>query len=879
LLFASVLAPHTRARAENIAIECQKSLSFLAPIDSPDYRKYAPDREVDVIHLALDVTPDFTNRMVEGKAVWTFKPIARPADEIRLDAVELNIHDVTSSEKIAAWQNTGEKLIVTFASPIPAGREANVTITWNAQPNQGLYFRTPEMGYKPGDTHLFSQGEEIEARHWYPSFDFPNIKFTSEVTCRLPAGMTAVSNGRLVSEETDSASGLVVSHWSQEKPHSNYLISLVAGFLRKLEDKYKDIPIAFYTPASEINLASNSFVDTKDMLSFFEQETGVPYPWAKYYQVCVNDFVEGGMENTSCTTLTDDTLFTPATENIRSSEGLVAHELAHQWFGDLVTCKDWSHIWLNESFATYYETLYRGHKQGRDDMLYELYGRTRQITGITNNFKAIVRRNFDSSHEMFDYLAYPKGGWVLHMLRSQLGDDLFRRCIKTHLERHLYSNAVTDDLRAVIEELSGRSWDQFFDQWLYHGYHPELEVSYAWDERTKLAKLTIRQVQRITEDVALFNLPLIVRFNGKFGTSDQTCRLKGKEEDFYFPLESAPQLVRLDPEYTVLAKVNFKLPAPMLYQQLAQKDDVIGRLLAIEQLGNKDSNEAVSKLKQALNHDAFYGVRIESARALRTINTDEALKALLDSTNQPDARAREAVVMNINGFYRDSAFASARRTVETEKNPDIAALALRGLAGSNQSDARETLLKYLHVDSYRNELAGAAISGMRLQDDPAFIAPLLETVTNRADAFTSRGLAQALETLAYLARNEEKKDAVRNLLLQNLNNKKERVQIAAIGALGTLGDPQAIPAIERFASASAETRQRATAERAVETLRAGRKPTDDFKNLRSEVMALQKSNRDLRKELDELKKQVDTKQNAPLPKAKPNRNLQPPKNR
>ena len=147
-------------------------------------------------------------------------------------------------------------------------------------------------------------------------------------------------------------------HWSQEKPHANYLISLCAGYFKKVEDKFRDIPIAFYTPASEINEAQISFRDTKDMLTFFEKEIGVPYPWAKYSQVCVNDFVEGGMENTSCTTLTDNTLFTDATENIRNSEGLVAHEMAHQWFGDLVTCKDWSHIWLNEGFATYYETLY-----------------------------------------------------------------------------------------------------------------------------------------------------------------------------------------------------------------------------------------------------------------------------------------------------------------------------------------------------------------------------------------------------------------------------------------------------------------------------------------------------------------------------------------
>ena len=677
--FMFFAAAASRGETENAEALCLKSSAFLAPIDSPDYRKYAPDREVEVLHLALDVTPDFTNRTVEGKATWTVKPITKPIEEIKLDAVDLNLHAVTSTAKILGYQVTDEKVVITFAEPIPVGKELSLTLTWQAEPKLGLYFRTPEMGYLTGDTHLFTQGEEIEARHWYPCFDSPNMKFTSEITCRLPVGMTAISNGRLVSETKDPASGLDLVHWSQEKPHANYLISLVAGYFKKIEDKYKDVPIAFLTPPSEFNEASNSFRDTKDMLAFFEKEIGISYPWDKYYQVCVNDFVAGGMENTTCTTLTDRTLFTAATENIRSSEGLVAHELAHQWFGDLVTCKDWSHTWLNESFATYYESLYNAHKNGRDSILYELYGRMRQITGTTNNFKPIVRRNFDSSHEMFDYLAYPKGGWVLHMLRSQLGDELFRRCIKTYVERHAYGSVVTDDLRSVVEEISGRSFDQFFDQWLYHGYHPELQVAYAWDEQTKLAKLSIRQTQKASEEVALFNFPLTIRFKGKFGSVDRLIQVKQKEEDFSFPLESAPLIARVDPEFTLLARVTFNIPGAMLSAQLEDKDDVVGRLLAIDQIAEKKNKASVAQLRKTLNDDGFYGVRMEAARALRLIHTDDALEALLASTKQPDARARRAVAADLANFYRDTAYASAVKTIKTEKNPEVSKVSLKRL--------------------------------------------------------------------------------------------------------------------------------------------------------------------------------------------------------
>jgi aminopeptidase N len=501
-------------------------------------------------------------------------------------------------------------------------------------------------------------------------------------------------------------------------------------------------------------------------------------------------------------------------------------------------------------------------------MLYELYGRARQITGITNDENAIVRRNFDNSHEMFNYLAYPKGGWVLHMLRAELGPELYRRCIKTYLERHQYGNVVTDDLRAVIEELTGRSFDQFFDQWLYHGRQPQLDVTYSWDENTKLAKLTIRQTQKVDENVVLFNFPLTIRFKGKSGSSDRQINVKEKEEDFYFPLESAPEIVRLDPEYTLLAKTTFRLPTPMIYAQLADKTDAIGRILAIEQLAERKDKETVAKLKKTLNDDSFYGVRIEAARALRSIHIDEALEALLDSRKQSDARVRNEVVGDIADFYSESAYKSGLDVVEKEKNPDISASAIRGLGGYAKPEVHDALIKFLNSDSYRNELAVAAIGGMRSQDDPAYIAPLLENLSRKRDAYTSRGYAQGLSALAYLARNEEKKDTTRKFLIEHVNDKKKTVQRAAISALGTLGDPEAIAVLQTFATASKDSPERAAAERAISDLRAGRKPVDDFKNLRQEVLELQKANRELRKEIDTLKKTTEAQGGASSAKGK-----------
>jgi aminopeptidase N len=857
------------ANDENV--ECSKSAAFLVPADPLAARRhYAPDREVEVLHLALEVTPDFERRTVEGKATMLFKGIGKPVRELKLDAVDLNIHDVACTRKLASYQVGPEQVTIAFAEPLEPGEEATTTITYSAEPAEGLYFRTPAQGYRPGDTHLFTQGEEIEARHWYPCFDSPNEKFTSEVTCRVPQGMTVISNGRLVSSETNLVSGLQVVHWSQDQPHANYLITLAAGYFKKLEDTYKDIPLAFFTPASEIGEAASSFGDTKDMMKFFEEDIGVPYPWPKYYQVCVNDFVAGGMENTSATTLTDGALFTAATGNIRDSDGLVSHELAHQWFGDLVTCKDWSHIWLNEGFATYYATLYSGHKEGRDALLYGLYGRARQLTSLTNDLASIVRREYAAPREMFGALTYGKASMVLHMLRCELGDDLYRRCVKAYLERHRYGSVVTEDLRQVIEELSGRSFDQFFDQWLYHGHFPELEASYSWEEESKLAKISIRQTQELGPNVLLFNFPLGLRLEGRFGTADRTARVSEKEQDFYFALDSEPSSVRLNPDCSLLAKIDFAVSREMLDVMVTNRHDVLARVEAVGKLADEKDGEAVAQLKGALERDAFYGVRLEAARALASIHTDEALEALLAATNQPDARVRLQVATSVDGFYCESACQWTLKMLERETNTDILAAGLTGLGGYAKPEVHDVLSRFLRRESFRSELAGAAIAAMRLQDDPVWIAPLVERLSGKDADFTSHGFSNALEAVAYLARKEEKRDQARQLLLDYVNHKRRTIQLASMQALGTLGDPGAIAVLEKFAAASKKTPQRAVAERAVEELRAARKPADDFKNLRQEVLDLEKTSRELREEIDDLKQQLEaaTKQLASSRKGK-----------
>jgi aminopeptidase N len=825
-------------------------------------RQYAPDRKADILHITIDVTPDFKTRTVAGTTTIKFAPIAKPLTELRLDAIDLNVSSVTANADMAGYNVTDEAIIITFEPAIGPGRETTVTVVYEAEPKQGLYFRTPEMGYKEEDTHLCTQGETHEAPHWYPNYDYPNERSSSEVICRVPKDMTVLSNGRLVSEEMDSESELKVVRWIQEKPHVNYLIALVAGRLKKIESSYNDIPLAFYTPTSQIEYAENSFKDTADMMAFYEREIGVPYPWDKYYQAVAAD-QGGGMENTTLTILGDGTLFSKETENIRSSQGLVAHELVHQWFGDYVTCKDWSHVWLNEGFATYYEDLYDGHKNGRDSMLYGLYRTAGGILSDRSTHKPIVHKSYTSPWEQFDYRTYSKGGWVLHMLRSELGDELFRKCVKIYLERHALSSVVTEDFRSVIEELTGRTYDRFFDQWIYHARHPDLKVDYNWSEKDRLAKISVEQTHEVNDDVMLFHFRTKIRFLIDDKAIDREIVVDSKQHDFYFPLRKQPSIVRFDPDYGLLANITFKKPTAMLHAQLDNETDLIGRLLAIAGLRKENDKNTVAKLKDVLNNDAFYGVREEASAALRNIHTNEAFDALAESIDQPDARVRLQVVRDIGGFYRPESFRLTKRVLKSEKNPEILYRAIRNLGKYHHKDTRRLLMDYLKSQSYRNRLAAGAIQAIRMLDEPFFISLLKRTLSEREQQFTSWDFARALDTLAYISRNEEDKTKVRKFLAGYVNHPKKRIQAGAIDALGTLGDPRAIGIVETFSGDDSDDRIQRSAKNALKALREKKQLVpEEIIQLREAIDELRTGNEKLRNDLEDIKKRLDAKEKS-----------------
>jgi aminopeptidase N len=813
---------------------------------------YAPDRVVDVTHIKLDVTPNFEEESVEVIARLSFKPLMKPLEELRLDGVELDVQQVTSSSRVRDFSTSAEAVTILFEEPITSGTDSWVEITYSARPTRGLYFRTPKMGYPETDTHLWTQGEPHEARHWFPCFDYPNERSSTEIICHVPQEMTVLSNGKRLSESVEG--DIKTVHWKQEKPHANYLICLVAGHFEKLEKSHRDVPLAFFSQPSIAAHAKNSFRDTPEIMNFFEEEIGVPFPWDKYYQVTIRDFMWGGMENTSLTTLTHSTVFAEETENIHSSRGLDAHEMAHQWFGDYVTCKDWSHLWLNEGFATFYTHLFKGYKAGEEEMLYGLYRDAEgRILTQGKDKRPIVYKGYESAGEQFDYRAYPKGSWVLHMLRSQLGPELYRQCIQAYLERHALSPVVTADLVRVIEEQTGQSFDRFFDQWVFRPRFPDLQVNYSWNPKKQLARVTVKQTHETDDDVRLFEFPTKLRFYVNGEIVDHEVEINEQQHDFYIALADEPAVFRFDPDYSVLAKVNVNVGGrrgkslKMLAAQLKNDDDVMGRLLAVKELatqsGRQKKAQAVELLAQTLAQDPFWGVRVRAAKALQKIATDESFTALSSHVDQQDARVRDEVVFALGKSYRPETLDQLKQLYQSESNPEIRSTVVRALGKFDAKETQAIVKQALATKSFKNEEAAAAIRAVRTQNNLRLRKHLQAMLTSRGNELGSRTLGEGLNTLAQLSRPTKKKRETRDFIEGYLDHPKATVRLAAVRALGELGDPSAEGLLESLSSDRDD--------------RLAKVAATAIKKLRDETPFVPGEVAELRKIIDELKGEYD----------------------
>jgi aminopeptidase N len=486
------------------------------------------------MHLKLQVVLDLANKAVSGTATHHVAPLNDGTSSFELDAVDMEILTATVDKQPARFDYDGRKLRVHFGSTPPRGTEVRVAVEFCSRPRIGLYFIQPDEAYPDKPRQVWSQGQDEDHRYWFPCYDHTNDKMTSELMVTVPSDWYALSNGRLL-EDKKQKDGTRRFHWHQDRPHSTYLFTLAAGEFSRIDATRDGLTIDYFVEPKDVEAAERTFGNTPEMIALFEEVSGVRYPWAKYSQVVVRDFVFGGMENTSATTMTELILVDRKASLDHTSDYLVSHELAHQWWGDLMTCRDWSHGWLNESFATYAEFLWEERKRGADEYRQYVIANTHDY--LEERYRRpIVTNVWNAPIDIFDLHLYEKGALVLHTLRGLLGDDQFLRSIRRYCQDNQERSVITQDLMTAIEAETGRNLDWFFDQYVFRPGHPQFKVSWNWDDAAKLATVSVRQTQSTDDATATFRIPVTIDFRiGRARPHSFAVEVTEKEHTFVFP--------------------------------------------------------------------------------------------------------------------------------------------------------------------------------------------------------------------------------------------------------------------------------------------------------------------------------------------------------
>jgi aminopeptidase N len=454
-------------------LDGENNRNFELPGARPHYN---PDRPGQVEHIFLDLDLDIPNQRYQGTCRIRLNPV-RSFDRLTLDAVSLAIESVKVGGSEQAFDYDGEQLHVKLNSATQAGTAIELEIAYAVdRPQRGLYFIAPTEHYADKPVQVWTQGEDEDSRFWFPCFDYPGQLSSSEIRVRVPKNLLAISNGELIDTQEDGDSKIY--HWLQKDIHPTYLMTLAVGDFAELRDEWQGIPVTYYVEKRREPDARRTMGKTPQMIEYFSEAFGYRYPFPKYAQVCVDDFIFGGMENTSTTLLTDRCLLDErASLDNRNSESLVAHELAHQWFGDLVVIKHWSHAWIKEGMASYSEVLWTNHEYGADAAAYYLLGEARSYLDedASRYRRPIVTHVYREAIELYDRHLYEKGACVYHMIRAELGDELFFKAVHTFVNDNAHRTVETIDLLRAIEKATGRNLQFLFDQYVFRGGHPDLK--------------------------------------------------------------------------------------------------------------------------------------------------------------------------------------------------------------------------------------------------------------------------------------------------------------------------------------------------------------------------------------------------------------------
>lgn len=838
--------------------------SFELPGAKPHYN---PDRPGQVEHIFLDLNLDIPNQSYTGICEVALKPIVSGINRLSLDAVNLNIQSVDVDGTPQSFDYDDAKLDIRLEPATEAGKVIKIAIAYFVEkPQRGLYFITPDEHYPNKPTQVWTQGEDEDSRFWFPCFDYPGQLATSEIRVRVPNSMLAISNGRLIEVQEDGDSK--ICHWLQEEVHPTYLMTLAVGDFAEIEDKWHDKPVTYYVEKGREEDARRSMGKTPRMIEFFSEKYGYAYPFPKYAQVCVDDFIFGGMENTSTTLLTDRCLLDErAAIDNRNTESLVAHELAHQWFGDLVVIKHWSHAWIKEGMASYSEVMWTQEEYGNQEAAYYrlLEARNYLAEDSSRYRRPIVTHIYREAIELYDRHLYEKGSCVYHMIRAELGDELFWQAIQTFVRDNAHKTVETIDLLRAIEKASGRNLLFLFDQYVYRGGHPDFKVAYSWDADSKLAKVTVTQTQvKEGSSTDLFDLKIPIAFGySQDDFKTFPVRIFEREQSFYFPLTEKPQFISFDAGNNYLKTVALEYAMPELQAQLQFDPDPVSRIYAAIAIAKKGGLEAVKVLSNALKSDKFWGVKVEVAKNLAQVKLDQAFDGLVAGLQDENALVRRAVIEALSQIKTKASYKAIKAFVK-DGDPSYyveatAARAIGAIASvdfdeeSKEKKAIKLLNNVLEQKAGWNEVVrSGAISGLsQLKTSSQALNIILQ--------YTKPGVPQALRLAAIRALGTVSAGQTPvNLerILERLDGLSQETffltQVSVVVALGQMETIKAAAVLNALANQTPDGRVRRMAEEAVQQVQAKAGSVQATKQLREELDQLKKDNQQLLSRLESL---------------------------
>jgi aminopeptidase N len=687
----------------------------------------------DLVNTKLDVSFDFSKSWMYGKAWVTLKPHFYPTDSLTLDAKNMEIREVSilkeGKTNQLKYTYDSQKLHIILDKTYKSGETYTVFIDYISKPNEviqkgsaaissakGLYFINPLGKDKNKPTQVWTQGETESNSAWVPTIDKPNQKTTDEISITVPDKFVTLSNGLMVKQKKHS-DGTRTDTWKMDLPHAPYLMMMAVGEYAIIKDKYKNKEVSYYVEKQYAPVARKIFGLTPEMISFYSRITGVDFPWQKYAQIAVRDYVSGAMENTTATVHGES-----AQQDARQlvdgnqSEDVISHELFHMWFGDYVTTESWSNLSMNESFADLSETLWQEYKHGKDAGDEHNYQSMQNYLYSNSASKDLVRFYYRDREDMFDMVSYQKGGRILYMLRNYVGEEAFYKSLNLYLTSHKYGTAEAQDLRLAFEEVTGQDLNWYWNQWFYGNGHPVLNINYDYNKDKQTSMVIVNQ----TQANKIFRLPVAIDVYQGGSKTRYNVWLNSKADTITFPVTTRPDLINVDGDRVLLCQRTDNKTMDNYIFQYSKAGLYVDRMEAIQYAGKhiKDDPGAIGFLKTVSVNDKFEPLRIMALQLLS--NQDDNIRKSLEP------------------LYKGIA--------EGQNSPRLRALAIFGLGSYKNAAYKDLFLKNLYDSSYT--VAGNSLNALVLIDSTMAISIARELSATPVKGTLSRSITNILYTYA-----------------------------------------------------------------------------------------------------------------------------------